>query len=168
MPRIPRPASNENGFTLVEMTVVILILAVMGAVAIPAFRNWVQEDDLTVATRRLESLFKLARDSAVYSGSSMTVWIDSATSSVWLVGETSDTAAVDTLRQRKVGELTVTPGESLELPESIRIELTHARARFRFAASGAVFADSLSLVSAYTTRLITLHPWTGDVIYQQP
>ena len=156
---------NENGFTLVEMTVVILILAVMGAVAVPAFRNWVQEDDLTVATRRLESLFKLARDSAVYSGSAITVWMDSTTSTVWLVGESADTAAVDTVRGRRPGEVTVTPGESLELPNGVEIELTHARARFRFASSGAVFADSLTLVTPYTRRLITLHPWTGDVVY---
>jgi prepilin-type N-terminal cleavage/methylation domain-containing protein len=160
-----RRSGNENGFTLVEMTVVILILAVMGAVAVPAFRNWVQEDDLTVATRRVESLFKLARDSAVYSGSSITVWIDSTTSSVWLVGEGADTAAVDTIRSRRPGEITVTPGESLELPPGVRIELTHARARFRFAASGAVFADSLTLVTPYGSRLLTLNTWTGDVVY---
>ena len=165
MPSPDRPKSNENGFTLVEMTVVIIILAVMAGVAIPAFRNWVQEDDLTIATRRLESLFKLARDSAVYSGSPMTVWMDSATSSVWLVGVSSDTTAPDTLKSRRPGEIAIKPGESIELPSSGRIELTHARARFRFAASGAVFADSLTLVSATQSRLLTLHPWTGDLVY---
>ena len=93
------------------------------------------------------------------------MWIDSTTSTVWLLGENADTAAVDTARSRRPGEVTVTPGESLELPGGVEIELTRARARFRFASSGAVFADSLTLVTPSTRRLITLHPWTGDVVY---
>ncbi len=158
-------SGNQRGFTLVELTVVLIILALMGALAVPAFRNWVDEDDMTVAQRRIDSLFKIARDSAVNSGSAITVWIDSATSNVWLVSAAQDTAPVDSLRQRRAGEITLTPGEPMPLPSTVRIELRKSRARFRFAASGAVFADSLVLRTPADSILVTLHPWTGDVVH---
>jgi len=157
-------SGNRGGFTLVELTVVLIILAVMGALAVPAFQRLVEEDDTTVAIRRVEALFKIARDSAVNSGAPVTVWIDSATSNVWLIGAKTDTAAVDTVRQRHAGEIRLTPGEPMPLPEAVHIELTKTRARFRFAPSGAVFADSLVLRTMTDSLLITLNPWTGDVI----
>ena len=157
-------SGNRAGFTLVEMTVVLIILAVMGALAVPAFQRLVEEDDLTVAIRRVEALFKIARDSAVNSGAPVTVWVDSATSNVWLISTRPDSAAVDTVPQRRAGEFRLTPGEPMPLPEAVHIELTKARARFRFAPSGAVFADSLVLRTMTDSLLITLNPWTGDVV----
>jgi len=163
--RIPGVRSGtRTGFTLVELTVVLIILAVMGGLAVPAFQRWIEEDDLTVAIRRVEALFKIARDSAVNSGAPVTVWIDSATSNVWLLSAKPGSAAVDTVRQRRAGEIALTPGEPMPLPEAVHMELTKARARFRFAPSGAVFADSLVLRTMTDSLLITLHPWTGDVI----
>jgi prepilin-type N-terminal cleavage/methylation domain-containing protein len=159
-----RRVGNQPAFTLVELTVVLVILAIMGAVAVPAFRKWVDEDDVTVANRRIDSLFKIARDSAVNSGQTVTVWIDSATSNVWLVTAVDDTVAVDSLRVRHAGEIALTPGEPMPLPASIHLELTKARARFRFASSGAVFADSLVLRTPGDSILVTLNPWTGDVV----
>ena len=67
------------------------------------------------------------------------------------------------IESERVGT-TLVPGEPLELPASVKLELSKARARFRFAASGAVFADSLTLHSAAESKLITLNPWTGDVV----
>jgi prepilin-type N-terminal cleavage/methylation domain-containing protein len=154
---------NPEGFTLVEVSVVLIILAIMGALAVPALRNYVQEDDMSAATRTVELLFKIARDSAVRSAAPVTVWIDSASGGVWLVAA-RDTLVADSVTQAERVGTTLVPGEPLELPTSVKLELSKARARFRFAASGAVFADSLTLHSAGETRLITLNPWTGDVV----
>jgi prepilin-type N-terminal cleavage/methylation domain-containing protein len=162
----PRPRSgNRPAFTLVELTVVLIILAVMGVVAVPAFRRFVEPDDLTVAIQRVDALFKIARDSAVNSATPVTVWIDSATSNIWLVSALEDTAAIDSLREKRAGELAITPGEPMPLPSSVHIELTKARARFRFGTSGGVFADSLVLRTVSDSLLITLNPWTGDVVH---
>ncbi len=157
------PQGNQNGFTLVEVSVVLIILALMGALALPAFRAWVEEDDLSAATRQVEALFKIARDSAIRSAAPVTVWLDSASGSVWLVAARDTTEADSVTSAQRIGP-SRTPGEPLQLPASVQLELTKARARFRFAPSGAVFADSLTLRTAEGTRLITLHPWTGDVV----
>ena len=122
---------NQKGFTLVEVIVVLIILAAMAALAVPAFRRVVQEDDMTVATRQLEALFKLARDSAIKSGMPVTVWIDSVSSGVWLVGPAQDTASVAAAATATTG-LRAVPGEPLDLPAAVRIELTRTRSRFRF------------------------------------
>ncbi|MGH7467668.1 MAG: GspH/FimT family pseudopilin [Longimicrobiales bacterium] len=158
-------SGNQMGFTLVEMTVVLIVLALMGALAVPAFKNWVEEDELTAATRQLELLFRLARDSAISTGKPVRVWMDSASGSVWLTGQLNDSTLPAIPALRPPGQLAVVPGAPLELPSSVKIELSRARAQFRFSPSGAVFADSLVLRTPSTTRLITLHPWTGDVLY---
>ena len=158
---------NRSGFTIIELIVVMVILAVMTSLAVPAFRSWVDEDDLTVATRRIDTLFRLARDSAVRSGTPMTVWIDSASARVWLVPVILDSAATAPPVTR-AGRSEVTAlgaGEDIGFPASIHLQLSRARASFRFAPSGAVFADTLVLATAAASRRITLNPWTGDVVY---
>jgi prepilin-type N-terminal cleavage/methylation domain-containing protein len=162
--RTPRPG-NQSGFTLVEVTVVLIILALMGALAVPAFRRWVEDDELTGATRVLEALFRLARDSAIASGTPVVVWIDSASSGVWLTTASEVGSPPPATAALRAGAIRATPGKPLELPGAARIELSKTRARFRFAPSGAVFADSLVIRTPMAVRLITLHPWTGDVLY---
>ncbi len=176
-------ALARPGFTLIEMIVVLGILALMAAVAVPAFRRLVEEDDLTQATGRVQALFQLARDSAIHGGQPVTVLIDSVSSNVWLnaklpVSLTDSTAttahgsmgvgrgfslSASSMRMKSAGD-TADAGSSLDLPVSVRLELSAARARFTFAPTGAAFADSLVLKGAAGTRLITLDPWTGDVV----
>jgi len=149
---------NHRGFTLIELIVVLAILALTTGLAIPAFRRWAEDDDLTVATRRVEALFRMARDSAMRSGSAVTLVLDSATARVWLIPSADNAPGIEEANEN---------GETLELPASIALQLSKTRARFRFAGGGAVFGDSLWLATSYEKRLITMDPWTGDVI-QQP
>jgi prepilin-type N-terminal cleavage/methylation domain-containing protein len=153
----------RRGFTIVEMVIVMAIMGMMAAVAVPAFKRWVEEDEMTVATQTIESLFRLARDSAVRSGSNVTVWIDSASSQVWLLSDT-DTSTVAPASVVP-GRVDLAPGESIELPSTVGMYLTKGRARFAFAPSGAVFGDTLELRTGMQSRIIILNPWTGDVIY---
>ena len=156
-----------GGFSLVEMIVVMGILALAAAVAAPAFRDWVREDDLTVAKRRVEALFRLARDSAIRGGTPVTVVIDSVTSLVWLDAPRlgiEDSVDGGKHSSDPPGPAAVAGGASLELPGTVRLELSAARARFTFAPGGAAFADSLVLRTPLAKRLVTLDPWTGDVV----
>lgn len=183
----------RRGFTAIELIVVLVILAVGTGLAVPAFRSWFQEDDLTVATHRIEALFQVARDSAIRSGLPVTVVIDSATGRVWLdvpMRDDEDTVAVeadvgyfDAVRDDRAAPLPSATerasslrsamtgvagadfagGESLALPSTVRLELTRARARFTIAPGGNAFADTLLLRTTMAERRVTLDPWTADV-----
>lgn len=157
--------------------VVFGILAIATALAVPAFRSLLGEDDLVTATRRVEALFQLARDSAIRGGEPVTVVMDSISGNVWLdVPTVSDPFARSgsgggplrvaaplpssgTLFSQKPDS-----GESLALPATVRIDLGRARARFTFVPSGAAYADTLVLHSPSGERHITLNRWTGDVV----
>jgi prepilin-type N-terminal cleavage/methylation domain-containing protein len=159
---------GRRGFTLVEVVVVLIVLSVIAVAAVPAFLDSPQEDELTVATRRVEALFRLARDSAARGGRPVTVVIDSASGRVWLdvAGAGAGAAAlpslrVSTLRLRPARQ---EPGDELGLPAGVSLQLAAARARFTFAPTGAAMADSLLVMSPAGARLVTINPWTGDVV----
>lgn len=155
---------SRDGFTLVEVFVVLIILGVMAAVIIPAFRTPPAEDDLTAATHQIESLLKLARDSAVHASSPMTLVIDSATARAWLVGSFTGISEAQTEIHASDLLAGLQLGSEIGLPAGVRIQLSKTRARFTFGEGGAAFADSLELRSVYGNRLITVDPWTGDII----
>jgi prepilin-type N-terminal cleavage/methylation domain-containing protein len=158
---------TRAGFTLVEVFVVLIILGAMAAVAAPAFRTPPVEDDLTYATHEIEDLLKVARDSAVHGSAPVTLIVDSATARAWLVGtfrdadvggsESADIHASDLLAGLELGS-------PIALPAGVRVQLTKTRARFTFGPSGAAYADSIELRSVMGNRLITVDPWTGNVI----
>ncbi len=156
----------RGGFTLVEVFVVLIILGAMAAVAAPAFRSPPEEDDLTYATNYIGRLMKLARDSAVSASSTVTLVIDSATTRAWLVSSFQKRVRDEEEKQFHASDLLagLELGETLELPPGVRVQLTKQRARFTFGPGGAAFADSLELRSVLGNRLITIDPWTGDVI----
>jgi general secretion pathway protein H len=136
---------GDLGFTLVEVVVVLLVLSLTAAVAVPAFRTTRQAGELDLATERIEALLRLARDSAVRHAVPVTVVVDSASSLVWL----RDPEGI---------------GSDLELPQGVTLELTSARARFHFQPSGAAFPDTVFLRSSAGLRAVTLNPWTGHAI----
>jgi type II secretory pathway pseudopilin PulG len=74
----------RSGITLLELVVALLIISLAVAVAVPAYLSLGQQDDLARATQRVETLFRLARDSAIRSGLPVTVVIDSVAELVWM------------------------------------------------------------------------------------
>jgi len=174
-------SSAEDGFTLIEMAVVVIVLAVGAAVAVPAWRAGAVPDDITRATAVVDDLFRIARDSAIASGRAVTVVVDSVTSSVWMeveprpggfgfdapvapervAGEVRGTAA---LHRRSRFDPTPIGATRLPLPESIRLEVPRARSRFTFSPGGQAFSDSLVLSGISGRRTLTLDLGTGDVV----
>ena len=174
---------THRGFTLVEVVVALFIVSLAVAVAVPAYRSLGEVDDLTQATRRVETLFRFARDSAIRSGLPVTVVIDSIDGLVWIdtvepLGLSSpevrdalaypDYAPEPGMLSALVGDQNddglLEPGSPIGLPGTVHMELPRARARFTFEPTGAALADTLLLLGPLATRVISVDPWTGDVI----
>jgi prepilin-type N-terminal cleavage/methylation domain-containing protein len=156
--------TRGNGFTLVEVVVVLVILSITAVIAVPAFRAAQVRSDMDLATERVEILLRIARDSAVRTAMPVTVVVDSATSLVWLTTPTSIGMAEGSAALLSAGVAAAAPtgpGSSIDLPRGVRMELASARARFTFQPGGQAFPDSIYLRSGATTRLVTVNPWTG-------
>ena len=177
-----RVCSAKAGITLLELVMALTIIALAVGVAVPAFLGLAQRDEMTRATQRVQTLFRLARDSAISSGLPVTVVIDSVSELVWIdtprriqLGSQSGpeetvslfddvTEGVDLALLGGEGVLEdLVPGEPIGLPEGVRMELPRARARFTFEPSGAALADTLLLTGPFGTRVVTIDAWTGDV-----
>ena len=78
--RFPRRA----GITLLELVMALTIISLAVGVAVPAFLSLGRRDELTRASQRVHTLFRLARDSAISSGLPVTVVIDSISELVWI------------------------------------------------------------------------------------
>jgi type II secretory pathway pseudopilin PulG len=173
---------GKAGITLLELVMALTIIALAVGVAVPAFLGLAQRDDLTQATQRIQTLFRLARDSAISSGLPVTVVIDSVSELVWidtpkriqlgsqeefespasLFDDPVDAADLALLGGEEALEALV-PGEPVGLPDGIRMELPRARARFTFEPTGAALADTLLISGPFGVRAVTIDAWTGDV-----
>ena len=57
----PHPGRNRNGFTLIEITVVVLILAILGAIAMPRYSLALARYRVAVASQRIAADLALAQ-----------------------------------------------------------------------------------------------------------
>ena len=60
-----QPSSNARGFTLLEMILVVALIAVVGAMAVPQFLSTTAQMRLNTATRQVERELQTARMKAV-------------------------------------------------------------------------------------------------------
>lgn len=76
--------TTRSAYTLIELVVVIVILALAGALAVPAVVAWRSPSDLAAATTPMLSALHLARERAVSSGRETQLVIDPPSRRVWL------------------------------------------------------------------------------------
>lgn len=136
------------GFTLVEMVVVMLLLAIVGAVVIPGFFRSGTVSPMAKATQPLVQLLKFGQNTAVENNTPVTVYLDPVTLryNVWA-------RDIDTVLSEGV----------LEIPMSVRLTTESQRAVFTFAPTGDAFADSVLVSTGTGTVMVQVNPWSGDI-----
>ncbi len=169
---------RQGGFTLIELIVVLLIISVLaGSVAPALFRPPPVTTGMEEAVNRFDTLFRLARDSAVRTARPVTVVLDSISGLLWLEepGTPSDASSSASTGPGGIpdsgvvarvegafgggstlGQGLAAPGavmqapagaQAFALPEGIRIDYLLPRTLFTFTPGGTAIGDSLRLVS---------------------
>jgi prepilin-type N-terminal cleavage/methylation domain-containing protein len=95
----PTPAKH-GGYTLVELMIVVIIIAIISAIAAPAIMEGRKNSVLGEAARRTQEIFETARARALMRNAAMRVVIDKGTvstpGSIWLTESTSNSCRPQT------------------------------------------------------------------------
>lgn len=77
---------NRTGFTLIEIMIVVSLLGVIIAIAIPAMGQWSSNARLKAASRKIEKAFNTARLEAIRTGNNHIVFFQEDTANNSLTG----------------------------------------------------------------------------------
>lgn len=83
------------GFSVIELMVVVVIMAVMAAVSIPAFRSHTESVNLTKGSQEVASSLKLARTRAVATNNPVVVVFNSDDGTFFLFEDVDDDGTHD-------------------------------------------------------------------------
>jgi prepilin-type N-terminal cleavage/methylation domain-containing protein len=97
---LPRSARGQSGATLVEMMVVVIIIGLVSAMAIPRFTNWVSALRVGGAANQIASDVAYTRMMAVREGHTASMTLSGTTYTI--VVENTDGSVRRTLRTVKV------------------------------------------------------------------
>jgi prepilin-type N-terminal cleavage/methylation domain-containing protein len=139
--------SARRGFTLWELTMVLLVLAIAGALAVPAFARFGAEQPEGAADRVL-GLLHDARKAAIDFNATTTLRLDPKTLKY----------AVDTSGVNGAGRLAQ---GTLDLGLTQTLETDKPRLQYVFRPSGAAFADTVIVRGGSVPLVVRVDPWSG-------
>lgn len=130
--QLPCSAGNSRGFTLVEMITTVLILAILAAIGIPAYGNFVAGQRIKTASFDVMSTLMFARSEALKRNANVTVTPVSGTN--WANGWSVTSDALTLNQQSAYRGLTLTGPATLTYNNNGR--LNAAITSFSISSSG--------------------------------
>ncbi|EEG07307.1 GspH/FimT family pseudopilin [Pseudogulbenkiania ferrooxidans] len=104
---------RQRGFSLIEMLISIVLMAVVLAFAVPSFSTWLMNHQIRNAADTAMASLQLARAEAIRTNTAVQLSFDSTTKKIWQIKRV-DTGAV--LQQKNFAEdapkVTITPTPS--------------------------------------------------------
>lgn len=148
---------NNRGFTLIELSVVALLIGILLLIAVPRVRDTLLNDDLKVAARRLAGAARELRIEAIRERTDAILQIDLDQPALWSYPADTTAEKRDELRKKAVS-----------LPEGIRIldirqgnaaKKTDGQAVIRFFREGYVTPTVIRLAKGDRTFSLVFHPF---------
>jgi len=152
---------TNRGYTLIELSVVVLLVGILLLIAVPRVRDTLLNDDLKVATRRLVGAARELRNESVREQTDSILHIDLNQPALW--SYTADTTAEKRAELRK---------KAVRLPEGIRIvdvrqvnaaKKTEGEAVIRFFRGGYMTPTVIRLAKGDRTFSLVFHPFLQAV-----
>ena len=143
-------ATGGRGFTLIEMIVVLIVIAVIAGLTAPAMMRAVSASEDTSDAAALVALFRGARREAIERGTTVTVVLDPAEARY----------RADTSGPRGAGLL---KEDAIALGDGVSLESDSLRVRFTFRPDGSVFGDTLTVRGQWESSRISIDRWTGAI-----
>jgi general secretion pathway protein H len=157
---------NDRGYTLIELSVVVLLIGMMLLIAVPQVRDTLLNDDLKATTRKLVGAARELRNEAVREQVDYILHLDLNQPSFWTYS--ADTTAEKRAEIRK---------GAIRLPEGIRIAgvrhaeeatKTEGEASVRFFHKGYVEPSVIHLVKDDRAFTLVFNPFLQAVsVYEK-
>ncbi len=147
---------THAGFTLVEVTTVVLVMGIVAAVAVPALRP-PDEQGAGVAAEALRGVYAGARGEAAARGVPVRVVLETATDSFAVFAEPEGGPPL----LLRAGRLPLPPDGTLSGGRE-------GRAQARFTPLGRARADRVTLVDGDGRHEVRVDDWTGEASHAMP
>ncbi|QPS10101.1 GspH/FimT family pseudopilin [Delftia acidovorans] len=150
----PAAAQRHQGFTMIELMVVVALVAVLAALAAPSFTTQIANQRVNTAAQELQSLLQFARSQAVHQRTESNF---TGAGQTWSVK-----TGAQLLRQARVPEaIVVSPAANST--QGVRFESTGV-ARL---VSGANASYTLAVTAPHATRMQCLSVTRAGLVRQQ-